>query len=66
MGLLPPCGDKYRKDVHPSQNPPSSFEIDLPALITERGADSTYIRMAPPPCPYCGSRRVQVRIKALR
>ena len=34
----------------------SLFEINIAALITERGADCEIIGMAPVPCPRCGSR----------
>jgi hypothetical protein len=55
------CANLYRKDRTP-HNPPSSWTVDITALIAERGADSPLIRMAPVPCPYCGGRRVEFRV----
>lgn len=60
FGFCADCARLYRKDRQ--DNPLSSFTVDLPALIAERGADSPLIRMAPVSCPYCGGRRVDYRI----
>ena len=55
------CATLYRPERGPS-NPPASFDIDLPALIAERGADHAVIGMAPVPCRYCGSRETETRV----
>jgi hypothetical protein len=55
------CAALYRKD-RMGQNPPSSWTVDLAALIAKRGADSPSVRMAPVPCPYCGGRKVDFRV----
>ena len=39
----------------------AAFDIDMAALIAERGADHSFIRMAPVPCPRCGSRDTEYR-----
>ena len=54
------CAALYRKD-RMGQNPPSSWTVDLAALIAERGAHSPSIGMAPVPCPYCGGLNVSFR-----
>jgi hypothetical protein len=40
------------------------FAIDLDALIAERGANASTIRMAPIPCGRCGGTRTEYRITA--
>ena len=47
-------------DLPAEQRQLSNFDIDLPALIAERGPDSPVIGMAPVPCPRCGSRRTSI------
>jgi hypothetical protein len=47
----------------PERRPCSSFDIDMAALIAERGADYSIIRMAPVPCPRCGSRDTETRLR---
>jgi hypothetical protein len=54
------CAALYRKD-RMDQSPPSSWTVDLAALIAERGADSPSVRMAPVPCPYCSGLNVSFR-----
>ena len=61
-GWCRPCGARYRMAAGPGENPPSSFDIDLDALIADRGAAHPVVGMAPVPCPYCGSRQTEVRI----
>jgi hypothetical protein len=56
------CAKLYRMDVPAEQRVRAAFEIDLAALIAERGAESTCIRMAPVLCPRCGSRDTEQRI----
>src|SRR5690348_3521184 len=60
-GFCSDCAARYRMD-RMSQNPPSSWTVDLPALIAERGADSPVVGMAPVRCPYCGGRHTDIRI----
>jgi hypothetical protein len=33
----------------------ANFNIDLAAVIAERGADAKVVGLLPPPCPRCGS-----------
>jgi hypothetical protein len=40
FGHCRPCAARYRMDLRPETVPPSSLEIDLPALIAERRAAS--------------------------
>jgi hypothetical protein len=35
------------------------FDVDVPALVDERGADCDIARV---PCPYCGSSAVEMHI----
>lgn len=46
------CSALYRIDQR--DNPPSSFDIGLNALIAQRSAGALVIHMAPVPCPRCG------------
>ncbi len=62
FGWCGDCADLYRMDMPAQQRPMAFFDIDLGRLIAERGADATYIRMPPVPCPRCGSRRTEYRI----
>lgn len=55
-----PCAGLYRADVPASARVSSSFDIDLDALVRERGEDSPVAGMAPVPCPRCGSRETSV------
>ncbi len=38
---------RYRMAARPEDNPPASFDIDVAALIAERGADHPVVGMAP-------------------
>jgi hypothetical protein len=40
------------------------FDIDLAALIHERGDGSLVVDMEPIPCPRCGSTRTETRVTA--
>jgi hypothetical protein len=62
FGSCDDCAALYRKDLPASERVPAFFDIDLEKLIAERGAGASYIRMAPVPCPRCGSRRTQYRL----
>src|SRR5260221_13303312 len=39
------------------------FEMEMAALIAGRGADCAVVGLAPVPCPYCGSRDTENRIR---
>ncbi len=56
------CASRYRMAARPEENPPASFAIDVAALIAQRGPDAPVVRMAPVPCPHCGSRDTEARI----
>lgn len=56
------CAKLYRMSDPPQRRPLASFDIDMLALIAERGADYSIIRMAPVTCPRCGSRETEYRI----
>ena len=60
-GFCADCAGRYRPELTP-HNPPSSWTVDLAALIAERGPDSPVVGMAPLRCPYCGGRRTEIRI----
>jgi hypothetical protein len=62
FGACADCAQLYRMADLPERRIPSNFDIDLAALIAERGADCSVIRMAPVPCPRCGSLDTQYRI----
>jgi hypothetical protein len=55
------CARRYRPELGPG-NRPSLFDIDLAALIAERGRECLVVGMPPVPCPRCGSRRTELRI----
>jgi hypothetical protein len=61
FGSCPDCARSYRMALGPA-NQPSQFDIDIAALIAERGRDCLIVGMAPVPCPRCGSRRTEIRI----
>jgi hypothetical protein len=62
FGTCLDCAKLYRMDVPAEQCISSSFDIDLRRLIEERGADAPCIRMAPVPCPRCGSLNTECRL----
>jgi hypothetical protein len=53
IGHCMACARLYRPDRR--DNPPSSFAIDLAALMAERGPDCRVVGLRPVPCVYCGS-----------
>lgn len=59
-GSCDDCAAAYRMDIPAEQRQRSNFDIDLPALIAERGEDTPVVGMAPVPCPRCGSRRTSI------
>jgi len=65
FGWCSDCGapSRYWDDVKALRTPkPASFDIDLGALIRERGKDCVLVGLAPVPCPRCGSARTETRI----
>jgi hypothetical protein len=54
------CAKLYRMDAPPQERISSTFDIDLDKLIEERGAGTPCVRIAPVPCPRCGSRRTEI------
>ncbi len=62
FGWCRPCASRYRMAVRPEDNPPASFDIDVAALIAQRGPDAPVVRMPPVACPRCGSRETEARI----
>jgi hypothetical protein len=64
FGYCLACDERHRNPVPGEQRIGGIFAIDLDALIAERGADASCIRMAPIPCPRCGSRQTEYRIIA--
>jgi hypothetical protein len=55
------CARRYRYELG-ARNQPSQFGIDLGALVAERGRDCLIVGIEPVPCPYCDSRRTEIRI----
>jgi hypothetical protein len=61
------CGSSWRywEDVKDRRTPGRAlFDIDLSALIQQRGADSPVVGMELMHCPRCGSRNTEARITA--
>jgi hypothetical protein len=56
------CSARYRPATPAAERARAGFDVDIAALITERGPAASAIRMAPVPCPRCGSRRTECRI----
>lgn len=56
---------KYWDDVRARRAPkPAMFDIDVAALIRERGEHSPVVGLAPAHCPRCGSQKTETRIAA--
>ena len=67
FGWCSDCGSpsRYWEDVKARRTPkPAMSDIDLPALIRERGDRSLVIDVAPVPCPRCGSTHTETRVTA--
>jgi hypothetical protein len=59
------CSASYRPEVPAAARPRAGFDVDIAALIAERGADAAIVSLRPPPCPRCGSERTEVRLRVL-
>ena len=55
------CALSYRPELGP-RNRTSQFDIDLGALIAERGRECEIVGMRRVPCPRCGGRRTEIRV----
>jgi hypothetical protein len=55
------CSRRYDPKLGPL-SPPSSFDIDLGALVAERGRECEIVGMPPVPCPRCATRRTEIRL----
>jgi len=67
FGWCSDCGSpsRYWEDVRARRTPqPAMFEIELPALIRDRGADCLVVALDKVPCPRCGSTNTETRIMA--
>jgi hypothetical protein len=67
FGWCSECGSpsRYREDVRAGRLPQRAmFDVDLGALIRERGRDRVVIGLAPIPCSRCGSRKTKTRVTA--
>ena len=65
FGWCSDCGSpsRYWEDVKARRTPkPAMFDIDLAALILERGNRSLVVDMAPVACPRCGSTQTETRV----
>jgi hypothetical protein len=63
VGWCLDCAGRYRPAMPAGEQLRSSFDIDMPALISERGADAAVVGLRPPPCPRCGSARTEIRLR---
>jgi predicted nucleic-acid-binding Zn-ribbon protein len=67
FGWCSECGSasRYWDDVRARRTPKSPmFNIDLAALIHERGKDCLVVELAPVACPRCGSTNTEMRVTA--
>jgi hypothetical protein len=67
FGWCRDCGSpsNYWDDVKARRTPRRAiFNIDISALIPERGADTSIVSMPPTRCPRCGSCKTETRITA--
>jgi hypothetical protein len=60
FGWCNACSALHRRDALPRQT--ALFDIDLAALIVERGEHARVVGLAPVACPRCGSRDTQTRL----
>jgi len=50
------CSARYRPSAPAGEVQRAGFDIDIAALIAERGADAPIVGLRPPPCPRWGRR----------
>jgi hypothetical protein len=54
---------RYRPATPAVERVRSSFDVDIAALIAQRGADAPIVGLQPPPCPRCASARTEIRLR---
>jgi len=59
------CSARYRPDMPAAERVSSAWDVDMGALIAERGASAPTVGMLPLSCPRCGSVRTEFRLRAL-
>jgi hypothetical protein len=59
------CAARYRPSAPAAEQRRAGFDIDIAALIAERGADAKIVGLRPPPCPRCGLARTEMRLRVL-
>lgn len=59
------CAGRYLPAAPATERVRSSFDIDMPALISERGTEALIVGLGPPRCPRCGSARTEIRLRVL-
>jgi len=67
FGWCSECGSpsRYWADVKVRRTPkPAMFDIDLAAVMRERGRDCVVVGLEPDVCPRCGSRKTEMRVTA--
>jgi len=65
FGWCTECGSpsRYWADVKARRAlQPAMFDIDLAALIHERGKECVVVGLDPIPCPRCGSAKTETRV----
>jgi hypothetical protein len=62
FGTCLDCSALYRMSASAAKRVGGSFEVDLGALLAERGAGAPCVRMPPVQCPRCGGRRTECKI----
>jgi hypothetical protein len=67
FGWCSECGSpsRYWDDVRARRTPKSAmFDVDLAALMRERGKDCLVVGLGRVPCPRCGSTNTETRVTA--
>jgi hypothetical protein len=59
------CSARYRPSAPAAEQTRAGFDVDMAALIAERGANARIVGLRPPPCPRCGSTRTEIRLRVL-
>jgi hypothetical protein len=59
------CSARYRPATPAAEQARAGFDVDIAALIAERGAEAGIVGLRPPVCPRCGSARTEVRLRVL-